>query len=135
MAASSLSGCGSDTAETGKPSGDSLIVGTWFQTNAEEQTDDGPWTENPKDQCRKDNVEEYDRAGGWVWHDGANRCGTGTGTASGTWKLAPSNATVTFTYVGTPGEFSSTVDTLTATKMVLTFRSGTRTQRRDTYVK
>jgi hypothetical protein len=129
-----LVACSSEPAGSAEPS---PIVGAWAQTMSEERIGSAAWAAANDAACRTDNTEEYTAAGDFTLYDGTIRCGNGTGITKGTWRLAAANTTLIFTYVGSKGEYVSTVESLTATDMVLTFATGETNGRqiRSTYRK
>ena len=130
-----LAACSSEPAASSEPS---PIVGAWTQTKSEERIGTADWAVAKDAACRTDNTEEYGAGGDFTLYDGTIRCGSGgTGISKGTWRLTAANTTLIFTYAGASGEYVSTVDSLTATDMVLTFATGETNgqQIRSTYRK
>jgi hypothetical protein len=130
-----LPACSSESAESAAPS---PVVGAWTQTTAEERFGAADWAVAKDAACRTDNTEEYAANGDFTLYDGTIRCGIGgTGISKGTWRLAAANTKLIFTYAGTSGDYVSTVESLTATDMVLTFATGETNgrQTRSTYRK
>lgn len=118
----------------------SPIQGSWNLVAWDIKTENPPSDWSPKgEDCRLDDIEEYQPNGTWVKYDGSHQCagGNGIGIYRGTWRLTANNSKVIYTYAEAQGEYESTVETLTATTMVLTFASGTvdGTQNRVTYTK
>jgi hypothetical protein len=123
-----LSGCKKDDK--------SLIEGTWFRVKLEERTGNNQWQVNSQS-CKLDDVEVYEKGGGWTFYAGPNQCSPGTGVIAGTWELRASDTKVVFTYDNAVGEYESTVEVLTEESLVLTNSAGdlSNTQYRSTYTK
>jgi hypothetical protein len=117
-----LVACSSDTSSGSS----SPIVGTWLQVKSEERIGSGDWSVSADADCRTDNTEQYDANGNFTLYDGTNVCGGGNDSiARGKWRLEAGDTKVIFTYDGIPGEYESTVESLTATDFVRTFSTGT----------
>src|SRR5690554_3153271 len=115
---------------------ESPIVGTWNVVNYESRIGNGDWSFIGED-CRLDDVEEYESNGRWAFYDGTNQCEAGTGIMAGTWKLKASNTKIVYTYDGYSGEYESTVEELTENSLILSWSTGdiNNTQYRTTYKK
>jgi hypothetical protein len=114
----------------------SPLVGSWKRTKIESRTNANAWVIDTRT-CYTDDVEEYAADGAWTFYDGTKQCSAGTGIKKGTWKLAAGDTKVIYTYQGVSGEYESTIETLTATALVLTQSTGdvNNTQVRTTYQK
>lgn len=118
----------------------SPIVGHWKIVNYEIRTTN-PSTSwrSLGEACRFDDVEEFKANGKWISYDGTHQCpgGNGTGIYRGTWKLTANDTKVIFTYEGVPGEYESTIESLTNTTLVLSFATGSidGRQNRITYTR
>lgn len=112
------------------------IVGTWKKTLVEKKTNTAAWAVDPRP-CQLDDIEEYSQSGSWVLYDGPNQCSPGTGIMNGTWRLAAGDGKVIFTFSGVPGEYESTVVSLSSSQMILLQSAGdvNNTQYRFTYTK
>lgn len=126
-----LAGCKKDKEEE-----KSQLVGSWKKTKIESKTSTTNWVTDTRT-CYNDDVEEYSDGGAWASYDGTKQCSAGTGIIKGTWKLAAGDTKIIYTYQGITGEYESTIETLTATSLVLTQSTGDvrNTQIRTTYQK
>ncbi|PZR21116.1 MAG: hypothetical protein DI539_08970 [Flavobacterium psychrophilum] len=116
-------------------SGSSEIVGVWKKTKEETRQGSEAWEDVTED-CDLDDTEEYEADGDWALYPGTVTCG-GAAVINGTWSFRANKTKVVYTYDGFEGEYESTVESLTANKLVLTHSSGDveDTQYRDTYTK
>jgi hypothetical protein len=123
--------CKKDKKEEQSP-----LIGSWKKVKIESKTSTTNWVTDNRT-CYDDDVEEYSDGGAWASYDGTKQCSAGTGIIKGTWKLAVNNTKIIYTYQGYTGEYESTVETLTATSLVLTQSTGDvkNTQVRTTYQK
>jgi len=126
-----FAGCKKDDEEEKSP-----LIGTWKKTKIESKTSTTNWTTDTRT-CYNDDVEEYSDGGAWASYDGTKQCSAGTGIIKGTWKLAAGDTKIIYTYQGYTGEYESTIETSTATSLVLTQSTGDvkNTQIRTTYQK
>ena len=114
----------------------SLIEGTWYKVKIEtRQGSDDFVIQNAA--CQLDDVEEYTADQKWTMYDGPNQCNAGTGITRGTWRLTAGNSKIIYTYDGYSGEYESTVQELTDSKLVVIFSAGdlNNTQYRYTFEK
>ena len=126
-----LASCSKDKEET------PLIVGSWKRTKIESRKGTATtWTLDART-CYKDDIEEFTKDGVYTLYDGTAQCSAGAGITRGKWKLESGQSKVVFTYDGYSGEYESTVESLTATDMVLSNSVGDtqNTQTRITYQK
>jgi len=112
------------------------IVGTWQKNKVEKKINSGNWSVVSLP-CQQDDTEEYSANGTWVLYDGANQCSPGSGITNGTWRLSASDTKVVYTYSGIPGEYESTVESITDSQMILIQSVGdiNNTQIRYSYAK
>lgn len=125
-----LFGCGKEE------DAQSPIIGTWQVVSYETRTGGGSWSPSPET-CRLDDTEEYAASGRWTRYDGTDQCSAGTGILSGTWKLRASDTKIVYTYDGFGDEYESTVEELSATRLIISWSAGDvkNTQYRTTLIK
>lgn len=125
----------SDDSDEKDTSGNSKITGVWKKTKEESRQGNAAWEDVTED-CDLDDTEEYEAGGDWALYPGTVTCGSAN-VITGSWVLKANGTKVVFSYDAFEGEFESTVEELTDTKMVLTHSAGDvdDTQYRDTYTK
>ncbi len=116
---------------------ESPIVGTWKITAYQIRSNSSPTWIDAGEPCKLDDTEEYFANGKWIRYDGNHQCTTGTGVVTGTWRLAAASTKIVYTYDIAPGEYESTVEQLSSTRLVLSWSAGDAngTQYRATYTK
>jgi len=99
------------------------LLGSWQKVKVESKVPPADWqTENQP--CQLDDVEEYRPTGDWALFSGANQCSAGSGVTRVTRQQAASNTHIIYTFEGISREYESTVQELTAEKMILIQSTG-----------
>lgn len=113
-----LTGCKKEDENNISP-----IVGTWHVVAYETRAGNANWTTSVGT-CRLDDIEEYEANGRWTLYDGTDQCEAGTGITRGTWELRASNTKIVYTYDAFDGEYESTVEELSDSRLVISWSAG-----------
>lgn len=116
-------------------SSNNLITGSWQKNKVETRINSEPWIDITTS-CNIDDVEEYEANKDWTLFPGTNTCNSES-IITGKWNLRANNTKLVYTYDGFPGEYESSIESLTQQNLVLTQNTGdvNNTQFRFTYSK
>lgn len=113
--------CSEDPVENNYSETEQKLIGSWEVIKYEESLDGINWSDDPNNYCVIDDVWEFTENNVMNYYDGAVLCNNSSGTQieKGTWKLTANETKIIFTYDGHPGEYESTIESLTETELVL----------------
>lgn len=113
------------------------LIGAWTESKIEELGEAGNWIDFTRP-CDLDDVSEFLPSGKYALYQGVNICEGGDHTVlNGAWRLGSNDTKIIFTYEAYSGEYERSIESFTATQMVLKHATGETVSRqiRTTYVK